>query len=217
MDNEKKIKLEELPDTGSEPDKLVFTALPKSRPEPRLENLKTLSDSERADALGQRWLFDRPMMQWGWLFFLVSLGLLEYCKDSVLRTLIRFNFDAPELTYLMRHPLILALLIPFLFKFKTSANDFFEITFNGIDGVKTINVHLYQAPLRIKMKWGDIKAVKKICIKGRDVLELYNLEGPEAQLIWDIDVIKKKVVKQVLKCLVSNKHPLRIFIEKEVA
>jgi hypothetical protein len=66
------------------------------------------------------------------------------------------------------------------------------------------------------MKWNDIKSVEKTVVKGREVLILHNLEGPEAQLIWDIDMIKKKVVKQVLTNLVSAKHPMRIFIEKEI-
>jgi hypothetical protein len=71
--------------------------------------------------------------------------------------------------------------------------------------------------MRVKVKWNDIKDVKKITVKGRDVIELYNLEGPVAQLIWDIDDMKKKVVKRVLMSLISNKHPMRILIEKDVA
>ena len=63
MDNEKKFKLDELPDSGSEPDKIEIPKIIKSKPEPRLENLKPLTDSERVDALGQQWRFawlDRP-------------------------------------------------------------------------------------------------------------------------------------------------------------
>ena len=229
MDNEKKFKLDELPDMGSEPDKIEIPKIIKSKPEPRIENLKQLSDPERVDALGQLWRFDKTKIKWGWLFFLVSLFAFE--KSGVLETYhakkIRIDkesdrigaliFDHSEVEFVMKHPLILALLIPFLFKFKTSTNDYFEITFNGVNAVKTIDVPKFQIPLRVKVKWNDIKDVKKIIVKGRSVIELYNLEGPVAQLIWDIDDMKKKVVKRVLINLISNKHPMRILIEKDVA
>jgi hypothetical protein len=229
MDNEKKFKLDELPDSGSEPDKIEIPKIIKSKPEPRIENLKQLTDSARVDALGQQWRFDRSKIKWGWFVFLISLFAFE--KSGVLASyhakkihiekesdrIGALIFDHPEVEFLMKHPLILALLIPFLFKFKTSANDYFEITFNGINAVKTIDVPKFHIPLRVKVKWNDIKDVKKIVVKDRSVIELYNLEGPVAQLIWDIDDIKKKVVKRVLMSLISPKHPMRILIEKDVA
>jgi hypothetical protein len=229
MDNEKKFKLDELPDSGSEPDKIEIPKIIKSKPEPRIENLKQLTDPERVDALGEQWRFDRSKIKWGWIFFLISLFAFE--KSRVLANYhakkIRIEkesdligamiFDSPEVEFVMKHPLILSLLIPFIFKFRTSSNDYFEITFNGVNAVKTINVSKFQLPLRVKVKWNDIKDVKKIIVKGRDVIELYNLEGPVAQLIWDIDDIKKKVVKRVLISLISPKHPMRILIEKDVA
>jgi hypothetical protein len=229
MENEKKIKLDELPDSGSEPDKIEIPKIIKSKPDPRIENLKQLTDPERVDALGQLWRFDRTKIKWGWLFFLLSLFAFE--KSGVLATYhakkIRIEkesdligamiFDSPEVEFVMKHPLILSLLIPFIFKFRTSSNDYFEITFNGVNAVKTINVSKFQLPLRVKVKWNDIKDAKKIIVKGRDVIELYNLEGPVAQLIWDIDDMKKKVVKRVLISLISPKHPMRILIEKDVA
>jgi hypothetical protein len=229
MDNEKKFKLDELPDSGSEPDKIEIPTIVKSKPEPRIENLKQLTDAERVDAIGQLWRFDRSKIKWGWLFFLIALFAFE--KSGVLA---RYHakkihiekesdrigaliFDHAEVEFVMKHPLLLALLIPFLFKFKTSANDYFEITFNGLNAVKTIDVPKFQIPLRVKVKWNDIKEVKKIVVKDRSVIELYNLEGPVAQLIWDIDDMKKKVVKRVLMSLISPKHPMRILIEKDVA
>jgi len=117
----------------------------------------------------------------------------------------------------MKHPLVLAVLIPVFFKLRRSPDDYFEITFQGIHAVKTLDVPPFHKHLRVKMKWDEINEVKKVVVKGREVIELSNINGPEAQLIWDIDEIKKRVVKQVLMNLVSNKHPMRIFIEKEVA
>jgi hypothetical protein len=229
MDNEKKFKLDELPDSGSEPDKIEIPKIIKSKPEPRIENLKQLNDSERVHALSQLWRFDRSKIKWGWIFFLFALFAFE--KSGVLAgyhakkihiekesdRIGALIFDHSEVEFLMKHPLILALLIPFLFKFKTSANDYFEITFNGVNAVKTIDVPKFHKLLRVKVKWNDIKEVKKIVVKDRPVIELYNLEGPVAQLIWDIDDMKKKVVKRVLMSLISPNHPMRILIEKDVA
>lgn len=229
MENEKKIKLDELPDSGSEPDKIDVPKIAKSKPEPRLQNLKQLTDSERVDALGQFWRFDQSKMKLGWV--VVLLALVAFEKSGVLSRVhaekIRITkpsdrmgaliFDAPEVEFVMKHPLFLALLIPFLFKFRTSSDDYFELTFNGVNAVKTIDLPRFQKPLRVKVKWNDIKEVKKINVKGRDVIELYNLEGPVAQLIWDLDDIKKKVVKRVLISLIAPKHPMRILIEKDVA
>ncbi len=229
MENEKKIKLDELPDSGSEPDKIDIPKIVKSKPEPRLEKLKELTDSERVDALGQFWRFDQTKVKFGWVIFLLALFAFE--KTGVLSRVhadkIRITkpsdrvaamvFDEPEVGFVMKHPLILALLIPFFFKFRTSTDDYFELTFNGVNAVKTIDLPKFQKPLRVKVKWNDIKEAKKINVKGRDVIELYNLEGPVAQLIWDLDDIKKKVVKRVLISLIAPKHPMRILIEKDVA
>ena len=228
MDNEKKFKLEELPDKGSEPDKIKFFPLKKKHAEPRLENLKKMNASEMDEALSDRWHFDKNKRKWGWLIFLFLLMglqkskyLLDY-QQKIIRIekpadrLSALIFDNSESEFLVRYPLIFAIFIPIIFKFKESSKDHFEITFTGINAVKTIDITAFTSPKRVKMKWDEIKEVKKITVKGRPVLELYHNLGPGAQLIWDIDEIKKKVVKQVLANLVSVKHPLRIFIEKEV-
>jgi hypothetical protein len=230
MDNEKKIKLEELPDSGSEPETVAL--LPKkikTSPEPRLENLKMLTDSEKVEALAQLWHFDQKKPRWTWLFILLALFALEKSKvlsdfhakkikvEKPSDRIGSIVFDNPEVEFLMKHPLVFALLIPVFFKLRRSPDDYFEITFQGIHAVKTLDVPPFHKHLRVKMKWDEINQVKKVIVKGREVIELSNINGPEAQLIWDIDEIKKRVVKQVLMNLVSNKHPMRIFIEKEVA
>ncbi|MBA2406158.1 MAG: hypothetical protein H0V66_15390, partial [Bdellovibrionales bacterium] len=80
MENEKKIKLDELPDAGSEPEILALPVKVKSKKaklDPRLENLKNLNAEERIEAVSDSWRFERPGMHWGWLVALVSLIVLE--------------------------------------------------------------------------------------------------------------------------------------------
>lgn len=228
MDNEKKFKLDELPNSGSEPDKMVLVPVKKKVPDPRIEKLKNLNDSEREEVLSERWIFDKKKRKWGWLVVLVLLFALSKSKiltdyhASKVRVAIPADpiftslLVQSEVEFMMKYPFILAIFIPFFFKFKGSTDDSFELTFSGITTVKTIHGAVFEAPTRVKLKWDDIKAVQKIQVKGRYVLEIHNSQGPAAELIWDIDEIKKKVVKQVLINLVSIKHPLRIFIEKEV-
>ena len=233
MDDEKKTNLDELPNLGSEPEiKITPLRVMPSRPEPRIENLKSLNDSEKADALSERWLFENKKSKWLWLLLFLAFFALEKSgyiwklhtnsirvekpADNLLAQFNALAFESEELEFLLKHPLVFAILIPFFFKFKGRSNDSFELTFNGVTAVKTIDVPVFEFPVRVKMKWNDIKSVEKTVVKGREVLILHNLEGPAAQLIWDIDMIKKKVVKQVLTNLVSAKHPMRIFIEKEI-
>jgi hypothetical protein len=228
MDNEKKFKLEELPNSGSEPDKIIFFPVKKKILEPRLENLKKMNASEMDEALSERWHFDKNRMRWGWLLFLFLLVGLQKSKilldyhQKIIRIekpadrLSALIFDNSEFDFLVKYPLIFAVFIPMVFKFKESSKDHFEITFTGISAVQTIDIPAFTSPKRVKMHWDEIKHVKKITVKGRPVLELSHNLGPGAQLIWDIADIKKKVVKQVLSNLVSVKHPMRIFIEKEV-
>ncbi len=230
MDNEKKFKLDELPDKGSDIPEIKPHPKPKSsKPEPRIEKLKTLNADERVEAMTQRWHFDRPKQNWGWL---IALGILLALEKSghwgdFLSGMEKASENTDGLSnifvgdtlfhFLFKHPLVFSVLIPAFFKFRVPSEVYFEITFDGISAVRNIVFANHQSPLRVKIKWGEITEVTKIHIKKREVLVLHSATGPVAQLIWDIEDVKKKVIKQVVKGLVSNKNVFRIFIEKEVA
>lgn len=228
---EKKFKLDELPDQkGSEPDKLA--PAPKSIVKPKLdervENVKKLNHEQKLEALEKKWHFDKPVRKWTWLVVLIFLVFLEksghmknyYARRAELREKTdgqsEFIFDLLVVDGMIAHPLFLALLIPVFFKFKESEGLFFEITFNGINAVLKINYDIKYGPHRVQIPWGDVASVVKKTVNNREVLEIHDAKGPRAQLIWDIEDVKKKVVKQVLKGLIANTHPFRVFIEKEV-
>ena len=225
MDNdEKKFKLDELPAEGSEPspEPAVLQRKAKTSVDPRLLNMKTLSDAEKREALSQRWHFENPKMNWGWLAALTTLLVLEKKEYFWGPTPKTSSHDFSSLfvdflnpSTLIDHPLYLALLIPFIFKFTRPDEHFFELNFGGVSAVKKID-YVGSEPNRVFVKWGDVTLVKKILVGKRQVLEIHDAKGPVGQLIWDIDGVKKKVIKQVLKGLVPVKHPMRIFIEKEV-
>lgn len=226
---EKKFKLDELPDnTGSEPDKIVHPVVKKSAPDPRLQSFKKLDQVEKSAALSQSWFFDKQVKRWGWLIALVVLlafeksgHMNEYAKKRKEYQASGDKFsemvlDVFGLEFLFTHPLYLGLLIPLFFKFHGNSKYFFEITFQGINAVRTIT-GTNDEPQRVSVKWDEILAVEKIVVDGRPVLQIHDAKGPLAQLIWDIEDIKKKVIKQILAGLIAKTHPFRIFIEKEVA
>ena len=222
--DEKKFTMEELPEEGSEPSPGPPTPKrkPKTPVDPRLLNMKNFSDAEKREALSQRWHFEKPQMNYGWLIALSALLILEKrdyfweptvkpSGDGFSTLIMDFLNPGP----LLEHPLYLAILIPLFFKFTRPDAHFFELNFGGISSVKNIE-YVGSEPNRIFVKWGDISSVQKILVRKREVLEIHDAKGPVGQLIWDIDGVKKKVIKQVLRGLVPDKHPMRIFIEKEV-
>lgn len=228
--DEKKFTLDELPDQGSEPE-IKPTPAPKfEKPEPRIQKIKKLSDAERVEELGRRWYFDTPKRKWGWLVFLVILVALEQSQilennSAGRRAMAEASFGASEIMFvgvdifdfLLRHPLVFAILIPFMFKFTIPSEYSFEVTFSGLDTVREVRVGSLLAPTRVRVPWDEIKNVTKGKVASRDILIIHNATGPVAQMIWDIDDTKKKVINQIMKGLVSAKNPFRVFIEKEVA
>jgi hypothetical protein len=229
MDNEKKIKLDELPDSGSSPEVKNTPILKKTKPDPRITKLKGMDDSQKSETLALRWHFDRYERKWGWLlalgilFFLqTGLNMKEFNEE---RGLARQNSEGiSEIVYsmisfdvVMKNPILLAIFIPFFFKLKVASGVHFDITFYGIETVNKIVTANAQSPHRVLVKWDDIYHVEKSKIKDKEILIISNQNGPVGEMIWDIDEIKKKVIRQVLSGLVSNKNAFRIFIEKDVA
>lgn len=224
---EKKFKLDELPDQGSFPDKLKVPAAKKNTPDPRVTNLKKMSDAERLDSLSQKWHFDKKQAKWGWLIALVLLIGLEKSGHMKAYDVSREKFEKEDnivgsfminvfnFEILFKHPLFLALLFPLFFKFSEAEGYFFEITFKGISAVKSIAVSGDQIK-RVFVPWDELVKIEKSAVNKREVLQIHDAKGPLAQLIWDIDETKKKVIKQILRGLLTDKHPFRIFIEKEV-
>lgn len=229
MENEKKIKLAELPNEGSE---LEVKVKPLIRPklEPRVENLRKLDAAGKLENISLRWHFDIPQRHWGWLWTILILFVLQ--KSGILANLLNKNIESNDETlaylgqsllrsfdidYLITHPMAFSLLVPVFYKFKSSSLFYFEITFDGIESVRKIDFDKNEGCQRVKMKWPDIIQVQKGMTNGREVLVVSNQSHETVELIWDIDDVKKKVIKRVLRGLLSPKHPFRTFIEKEVA
>jgi hypothetical protein len=65
------------------------------------------------------------------------------------------------------------------------------------------------------MKWNEVNRIERGIIDGKEILCLYSVDGHIGDLIWYIDSSKKKAIKLLLKGLIVQKHPMRIFLENE--
>ncbi|WP_408096996.1 hypothetical protein ACJVC5_18325 [Peredibacter sp. HCB2-198] len=230
-DLDKKFKISELPDEGSSsspkpPKKTVL----KKDPDPRVERLQLLSEREKVEVMTQTWVFDKRVRSFGWVpFVLVLIGLQvstpykAYLAEIQLldeNTMGLFGGVLREFTqyleFLVRNPVILALLTPLFFKFTRVSDYYFEVTFDGLKTVKKVLEHgSKELVTRVYVKWKDITGVEKRTVNNREVLVILTPDGATGELIWDIELGKKKAIKQLLNGLINNKHPLRVFLENE--
>ncbi|WPU63981.1 hypothetical protein [Peredibacter starrii] len=117
---------------------------------------------------------------------------------------------------MIRNPIILTLLTPLFFKFTKVSDYYFEVTFDGIKTVRKVLEHgSKELVTRVFVKWKDITGIEKKMVNNREVLIILTPDGATGTLIWDIDLGKKKAIKQLLNGLINNKHPLRVFLDNE--
>lgn len=222
-DDEKKFTLDDLPDEGS---------VPKAKPkkikveaDPRVVQLKTVDDKTKIKIMEKRWLFDVRRYNFGWIIFVAVLIGLEAAPlyEEYLNELDMLNsdfiVDAPEFIRqftvyfesILRHPAVFILLTPFIFSFSSASPYEFEIHFDGINTVKKF----VKDPSQTVIRWPDIFRVEKKTIDGKSILSLHSVERHLGDVIWYIDVEKKKAVKVLVNTLVPLSHPLRAFLHNE--
>lgn len=232
MSDDKKFSLDELPDEGSKPEPQVVPRklLKKDKPEPRIERLKTLDDRSKIEMMVQSWSFDKREPNHGWICFVVVLGIVEFTPfyqtylseiDAMNKNFFDVGGDMVRnmtsvLEAFIRHPIILVLLTPIFFKFSHASDYNFRISFDGIDTVKRLlPVGSTDLVTRTFIKWKEITKVEKGKIGDKEILRLHSTDGHIADLIWYIDLDKKRAIKLLLNGMILPKHPMREFLEKE--
>lgn len=231
-DDEKKFSLDELPDEGSQPvKKAPHKKIIQKPADPRVTNLKNLkSDSSKVEMMVQTWSFDFPEFSFFWMPWAATICIAEWSGyfstvegdlqravenpfaigADVVASFISFG------TVILKHPIILLVLIPVFFRFRKQSEYYFEVTFDGVNTVKKYvprgskdQVH------RTLVKWDSIKDVKKVSIDDKEILRLMSLDGHIADIIWYIDIEKKRALKLLLSGMISQKNPLRVFLDNE--
>ena len=228
---EKKFSLDELPDEGSIPvPKPPRRIRKKEEVDPRLKTLSEAAVPQKVEVMLQRWYFDERVRNYNWVFYVSVLLVLEFTPvyqqymaelDLMNRSFFDVGGDIIRdytifLEGIIRHPSILIILTPLFFNFSKASEYAFEITFDGINTVKkVIPIGSKEMVSRVLVKWKEIDQIQKGKVDGKDVLRLHSLEGHIADLIWYIEIDKKRAIKRLLQGMVTSKHPLRVFLENE--
>lgn len=233
MSEEKKFKLDELPDKGSS----HFEEAPKiqkikEKQDPRVTGVNKLSEEDKLNLLSVRWSYDRQIYHLEWVIYIAAIMALQYenifsgvaesfrpKSDDSLGAfgLLIADFFLVLPYYILSHPAIFVLLTPFLFKFKSPSPFGFTITFDGLETVKNLNLIDGKNSERVRIKWSEITRLEKSVENRRTVLILYGHESRIGLIIWDIKMVEKKSIEIILKGLIPANHPLRKFIEKDIS
>ena len=233
MSEEKKFKLDELPDKGSshlnEAPKIPKL---KVKEDPRVVGIGKLTEEEKLKHLSVSWRYDKKIYHFEWVLYVAVLIVLEYEKifSGVAESLrpktedglgaIGFaiaDFFLVIPFYLVSHPSIFALLTPLLFKFRSSSPFGFMVTYDGLETVKNLNLIDGKNPDKVKIKWAEIVRVEKGIENKRNVLILHGHELRLGLIIWDIKKYEKQSIEIILKGLIPATHPFRKFIEKDIS
>lgn len=231
-DDEKKFSLDELPDEGSQPVKKEAPKKILQKPvDPRVTNLKNLkTDSSKVEMMEQFWSFDVPEYSFFWVPWAAMLAIAEWSgyfstiQDDLQRAVENpFALGADVIasflsfgTVILKHPIILIFLLPIFFRFRKQSEYYFEVKYDGINTVKKfIPRGSKELVHRTMVKWDSIKDVKKGVIDGKEILRLTSLDGHIGDLIWYIDIEKKRALKLLLSGMISPKNPLRVFLDNE--
>lgn len=229
---DKKFSLDELPDEGSEPKP---KAAPKKSPnipeDARVVNLKKLvTDKERLEMMDQSWVFDSPEYSFAWIPWATVLIVAEYSGYFVnVREDLRRAAENPFAigadtfealisvgTLFLKHPIILLVLTPLFFRFKKRSDYYFEVKFDGISTLrKYIPLGSKEIQGRTFIKWDAIGQVTKVTIDGKEILRLSSADGHIGDLIWYMEIEKKRALKLLLSGMISPKNPLRAFLSNE--
>ncbi len=230
MDSEeKKFKLDELPELGSGPE-VHIAPIPKALKDPRLDKLLVLNHKDKVDVMKRKWRFDKKELTFGWLAFVLIILALHninvhaiYIREmgAVVSpeggiAIIVFRIATFLVDIILKQPLVFLLLTPFLFKLKKETEFYFEVTFDGISTLRKITLQEKEMPYRLFLKWPEITRIEKAKSGRRRILKVYSLEEKVAEMIWDFDEDNKRAVKILLNGLINPKHPLREFVEKDL-
>lgn len=226
---EKKFSLDELPDEGSSP--VSPPPKRKSKPivDPRVTAVKARPEDERTGIMTLRWLFDRPEKNVGWmiavaiLFVFEQLQLYSYvlaerakAAESTMGLSEVFYEAMMFFEFILIHPFILVIFIPLIFKLRQQSDCYFELSFDGIHTIRSLELVKGEQRTRVRIKWNEISAVTKTIINKREVLQIHSPTGKVGELIFDLDMHKKMAIKQIVNGLIHPSHPFRVFMEKEI-
>lgn len=231
MDQDKKVKLDELPEEGSSSFQGPTDLRSISKElEPRIQKLKKLDTAAQVNLMDQKWRFDKEVWTFGWLAYILILFAINqsgyhkgYFDERGVLRLQEFGLGGQFMQsiygmfdFIVKYPIFLAVLAPLFFRLRKGSEFFMDISFEGLSTVKRVNLKENDMPLRVFFKWSEVHRVEKVKSGRRVVLKLYSQEDKLGEMIWDFDQSKKRALKILLNGHIHQDHPIRIFLEKDV-
>lgn len=226
------ISLEELPDTPLPHPSQAVTALKhkkKQAEDPRVAGLAKLSNEEKVLAMTRLYEFDRKeprfdklvlclipvAIKYGQLFPYLEKTFIGNPDDFNVLGGIMASSLATAGTIFRFAELISAGLI-FLFPPLQTTRHHFVMGFEGIDVPMRLRVKNIQENNRVKIRWEQIGRVvyTEGAVAGLD-LENHSRQSL-GQMRWDLRRSDKKTLLKLLRRYVGEKHPLRVYVEREL-
>jgi hypothetical protein len=217
-DEEKKIKLEELPDEGSSSSlRPVVKKKKRLSVEPRIKNLEGLKESEKIEWMTKKWSFGKKMPNFGWVIILILLSFMQF-SEAYQRYVLGLGLGryVPFINILLFNPLIFGIFIPFLFPFFRPNDESFTVSFDGIRTIRNVLPLGARGEISIILiKWDEMTRIEKSFVGEKEILKIFSKDGHIGDIIWYIETHKKRALLKLLRSLIRETHPLLVFLENE--
>ena len=226
------ISLEELPDVPSaNPAQKIPTTkyIKKQTEDPRIAGLAKLSNDEKVLAMTRLYEFDRKEPRFDKLVLcLVPVmikygGLFPFLEKTLLGNPDDFNVVGAVLAsalgtgaIIFRYAELISAGLVFLFPPLQTTRHHFVVGFEGVDVPLRLRVKNVEQNHRVKLKWEQIGRVVYVdgAVPGLD-LENHSKQSL-GQMRWDLRRSDKKTLLKLLRRYVGEKHPLRLYVEREL-
>lgn len=232
------ISLDELADAGVESEskahieafKLKKKMEKKLAEDPRAQTLAKLSQEEKLMMMSRQYEFDRKEPRFELLLLCLLPVALKYLKVfPAIAEMLEKNSGVEQMMVILMLKIVLmaatifkfAELISagliFLFPPLQATRQRFLVTFEGLDLPVKLRVKPGHPYDRVKVNWsqiGEVVPAKSGPYKG---LEIRNFSHQcIGEMRWDLWDKDKRVLLKLLTRYVGDKHPLRVYIEREL-
>ncbi|MFP5459276.1 MAG: hypothetical protein ACLGG7_11135 [Bacteriovoracia bacterium] len=200
------------------------------RSDPRGQRLKHLSDEQKLLAMTKRYQFGKKQISWGLVALYALPVLLKHLQvvPQIMQLIDprdAYNIvGAVALRMLAQGQGILEyaeLLVAALFIVKLPLRwrrDFFVVAFDGIEVPVEVKPRPGVPEARAFVRWAAMEQVRLVDAPLVSFLELRTGSGEIlGQLLWNLSHNDKKLFHQILRLLVAEQHPLRHWVEQELA
>ncbi len=217
-EEEKIITIEELPDEGSSSiSKPIIRQKKTQIIEPRIKNLQGLQATKKIEEMSKQWFFGQKRHNFEWVIGLIILGLLEFLtpyQDYIY--FLKLGQVSSFLDTLLRHPFLFSPVFLYFYSSSRNNREGFIISFDGIQTVQKILPPSSRNELVfVLIKWDEMTRLERDYVGEKEILKIFSIDGHIGDIIWYIEIHKKRAVLKLLKEMLIKDHPIIVFLENE--